>query len=108
MKMITPYDELVTQMAWAESFSAFAVYGIGALEVLGVIGMNLPFLLRKYKKLVPLAAGGLALTMLGAVVTHAVRGENVIAPIVLFVLASFVTYVRFELIKKNDFQTSTH
>ena len=101
MKMITPYEELVKQMPWAESFSPMLVILIGALEVLGVIGMNLPFLLKKYKQLVPLAAGGLALTMFGAVVTLLIRGEDFIPPLVILFIALIVTYSRRGLLKAD-------
>lgn len=104
MKTITPYEELVAQMPWAENVSPFVVTLIGVLEVLGVIGMNLPFLLKKYKKLVPIAAGGLALTMLGAVVTHLLLGENFAAALVLLAIAGFVTYSRSGLLKENNFR----
>lgn len=99
MKMVTPYEELVQQMTWAESVSPSIVVLIGLLEVLGVLGMNLPFLLKKFKKLVPVAAGGLVLTMLGAVLTHVMLGENFVAALILMVMAAFVTYSRLHLLK---------
>jgi len=99
MKIMTPYEEIAAQMAWAQNVSSSIVFLIGLLEIFGVIGMNLPYLLKKYKKLVPIAAGGLALTMLGAVLTHAIIGENIIAALVLLVIASFVTYSRLNLLK---------
>ena len=105
MKVITPYEELVTQMTWAKSVAPFMVVLIGILEVLGVIGMNLPFIIKKYKQLVPIAAGGLTLTMLGAVVTHILIGDSFGPPLFLLVLAGFVTFSRFELIRKNALQT---
>ena len=105
MKVITPYEELIAQMPWAEDLSPTIVMLIGVLEVLGVIGMNLPFILKKYMKLVPIAAGGLALTMLVAVLTHLLRGESFIVPLVIFAIASFVTYSRAQLLKVNEIQT---
>ena len=101
MKMMTPYEELAAQMPWANSFSPMMVIIIGLLEVLGVIGMNLPFLIKRYKNLVPLASGGLALTMLGAVATHITLGENFVPPLVLLLLAVYVTYSRKELFKSK-------
>ncbi len=102
MKLTTPYEDLVAQMSWAGYTPPFIVILIGLLEILGVIGMNLPFLLKKYKQLVPISAGGLALTMLGAIITHLLIGENIIAALVLFVIASIVTYSRLELLKSNN------
>lgn len=106
MKVITPYEELITEMSWAKSFTPLLVTIIGVLEVLGVIGMNLPFIIKKYKPLVPVAAGGLALTMLGAFATHVLLGENFISTLVLLALACFVTFSRFDLIRQNEVQLS--
>jgi len=108
MKLLTPYEELASQMSWAEHVSPFIAILIGLIEVLGALGMNLPFLIKKYKKLVPIAAAGLALTMLGAVVTNILLDENFIAALVLFVIASVVSYSRMPLFKKEVLQTTSH
>lgn len=107
MKVITPYEELINQMAWTKSVSPSIVVLIGTLEVLGVIGMNLPFIIKKYKQLVPIAAGGLTLTMLGAVITHLQIGDSFGPPLFLLAIAGLVTYLRFELIRKNELQETT-
>ena len=99
MKIMTPYEEIAAQMTWAQNVSSSIVILIGVLEVLGVVGMNLPYLLKKYKKLIPIAAGGLALTMFGAVLTHMFIGENFIAALLLLAIASYVTYSRLHLLK---------
>ena len=103
MKLMTPYEEAVIHPngAWMGDFSAMQITIIGTLEILGVIGLNLPFLLKKFKKLVPIAAAGLALTMAGAVITHIGRGENFIPPLVILTMALFVTYSRKELLKED-------
>jgi uncharacterized membrane protein YphA (DoxX/SURF4 family) len=98
MKLTQPKEKLAASgMAWTEDFSAGAIKGIGALEVLGAIGLILPAALDVLPVLVPLAATGLALTMIGAIVVHARRGEwQAIAPgAVLFVLSAFVAWGRF-------------
>jgi len=102
MKIMTPYEELASQMSWAENVSPFIVILIGLLEVLGVLGMNLPFLIKKYMRLVPIAAGGLSLTMFGAVLTHLVIGETIMAALVLLIIGSFVTYSRRSLLKPQS------
>ena len=101
MKLMTPYEELVKDpnMAWAGDFSAMQITIIGTLEILGVIGLNLPFLLKRFKQLVPIAAAGLALTMAGAVMTHIGRGENFVPPLVLLAMALFVIYSRKDMLK---------
>lgn len=62
-------------MAWTEDFSAGAIKVIGAVEVLGAVGLVVPLLTGIAPVLTPLAAAGLALVMGGAVVTHVRRKE---------------------------------
>jgi uncharacterized membrane protein YphA (DoxX/SURF4 family) len=98
MKLSQPKEKLAASgMAWTEDFSAGAIKGIGAAEVLGAIGLILPAALDVLPVLVPLAATGLALTMIGAVVVHARRGETqAIAPsAILLVLSVVVAWGRF-------------
>ena len=98
MKLTQPKKKLADSgMGWAEDFSDGAVKGIGALEVLGAAGLILPAALDIVPVLVPIAATGLALLMLGAAVTHARRKEstNIVVNIVLLALAAFVAWGRF-------------
>ncbi|VAW30924.1 hypothetical protein MNBD_CHLOROFLEXI01-3814 [hydrothermal vent metagenome] len=86
-------------MAWAEDFSQNAIRGIGAVEVLGAIGLILPWALVILPTLTGIAAIGLVLTMIGAAVTHFRRGETQMAmpSIVLGLLSAFVAYGRLFL-----------
>lgn len=88
MKLMTPYADMIAEpaMAWANDFSANQVKGIGLLEILGVIGLVLPLLLKKYHKLVPISALALAALMVGAIVTHIGRDEPVYMNITILVL----------------------
>ena len=98
MKLAQPKKKIVDSgMGWAEDFSDGAVKGIGALEVLGALGLILPAVFDVATVLVPIAATGLALIMLGAAVTHARRKENqmIVINVVLLVLAAFVAWGRF-------------
>jgi uncharacterized membrane protein YphA (DoxX/SURF4 family) len=93
-----PREKLKERMAWVEDFSDAQVRTIGGLEVLGAIGVVVPGILKVVPILVPLAATGLALTMIGAIVVHARRGEikdSLVANLVLLVLAVFVAWGRF-------------
>jgi len=99
MKLITPYEELAKAMPWVGDFSAIQVKIIGSLELLGVIGLNLPFILKKFTKLVPIAGAGIVMLFVGAIVTHIGREENFIPPLVLLVMALFITYSRKDLLK---------
>ena len=98
IKVIQSKEKLAGMgMGWASDFPAGGVKAIGALEVLGAIGLILPALLGIATVLVPFAALGLGLTMIGAIVVHLRRGENsaIGAPIVLLLLSAFVLWGRF-------------
>jgi uncharacterized membrane protein len=99
LKITQPREKLAVQMGWVEDFGPTTVKLIGTLEVLGAIGLILPLLTGILPWLTPLAALGLALTMLGAMVTHFRRHEyaNLVPNLVLLVLAVFVAYGRFAL-----------
>jgi uncharacterized membrane protein len=83
-------------MAWVEDFSQGTVRLIGALEVLGALGLVLPALTGVLPWLTPLAALGLVLLMAGAVYTHLRReeGSAVVPPAVLLLLAALVAVGR--------------
>jgi uncharacterized membrane protein YphA (DoxX/SURF4 family) len=84
-------------MGWAEDVSDGQFRTVGLLEVLGAIGLIVPAALGVAPLLTPLAAVGLAMTMVGAIVTHLRLGEtNRIAPaVVLLVLALVVAVASF-------------
>jgi uncharacterized membrane protein YphA (DoxX/SURF4 family) len=96
-KLSQPKEKLVKNMAWVEDFSQPTVRIIGALEVLGAIGIVVPALTGIVPSLTPLAALGLVLTMIGAALTHLRRSEYsvITVPAVLLILAAFVAYGRF-------------
>jgi len=97
MKLSQPREKIAASMGWAEDFSAGTIKMIGAFEVLGAIGLILPALVGVAPVLVPLAAVGLAVIMVGAIVTHLRRKETqpVLVNVVLLALAVFVAVGRF-------------
>ena len=60
---------------WVEDFSAGSIKAIGALEILAAVGLILPAVLDIAPVLVPLAALGLVLIMVGAAITRIRRHE---------------------------------
>jgi len=99
-KLATPYAKLIEnpRMAWAGDFSGPQVKLIGAVEVLGALGLVLPWLLDVVPVLTPVAAVGLAIVMLGALAAHARRGELKQAlPVnaALFAVAVVIAAIRF-------------
>ena len=96
MKQVVPKDKLVTAgQGWAEDFSPTTIRLIGLAEILGAIGLVLPAALHIAPVLVPLAAVGLALVMVGAAAVHARRKEMpMVVNAVLLVLAVVVVWGR--------------
>ena len=82
---------------WVEDFSAGSVKAIGALEVLAAVGLVLPAATDIAPVLVPLAALGLVLIMVGAVITRLRRHEPkvMVADLAYLALAGFVVWGRF-------------
>lgn len=99
MKLATPREKLLENpnMGWTADFSDAGVKGIGAVEILGALGLILPWALDIAPVLTPLAATGLAVIQIGAIIVHARRKETKALPmnVVLLVLAAFVAIGRF-------------
>lgn len=98
MKLTQPKEKLATSgLAWTEDFSLGQVKAIGAVEVLGALGLILPAATGIATFLTPLAATGLALTMVGAAISHLRLGEHsaIAVNVVLGGLAAFVAVMRF-------------
>ena len=92
MKLVLPLE----QMAGPVAFPLWLLRFIGICEVLGGLGLILPCAFRIRKGLTPLAACGLVLIMIGAIVVTLIGGLIVPAVISLVVglLAAFVAYGR--------------
>jgi len=96
MKLTQPKEKLAASgMAWTEDFGAGTIKLIGLLEVLAAIGLILPAALDIAPVFVPLAAAGLVVVMIGAIVVHVRRKEPVIPQALLLVLAAVVVWGRF-------------
>ena len=88
MKLVTPADVLAAQSHMSGEFLKF----IGICETLGALGLVLPGIFRIQQRLTPLAAAGLVIIMIGAVVTTLVQGQGAAAviPAVVGLLAAYV------------------
>ena len=98
MKLMQPKEKLVASgWGWVEDFGDGAVKTIGALEILAGVGLILPAVLDIAPVLVPLAATGLVLLMIGAAITHYRRKEtqSIVVNLVLLAVAAFVVWGRF-------------
>src|ERR1700756_4387590 len=97
VKLLVPKEKRVNfGQGWAQDFSATSIRLIGVAEVLGATGLILPAVTHIAPILVPLAAIGLVLVMVGAAVVHARRKEtmNIAVNVVLLALAVFVAWGR--------------
>ena len=96
LKIVLPKERLVARMGWVENVSQPVVRLIGVVEILGAMGLILPSLTGIMPWLTPLAAAGLALTMVGASSTHYRRNElsRIGLTAVLLVMTLFVAVGR--------------
>jgi len=100
MKLVLPLEKLAGPVAVPGLFLRF----IGVCELLGAVGLILPGLLRIRPGLTPLAAAGLLIIMIGAIVITLMVGQIVAALIslVVGVLAAFVAYGRWRVAPHHD------
>ena len=98
MKITGKREQMIERMPWVADFPQGQIKAIGAIEVLGALGLILPAVTGIAPILVPLAATGLAITMVLAAIMHLRRGDGfgaVVPNTVLFALAVFVAWGRF-------------
>ncbi|MAO79558.1 DoxX family protein [uncultured Nocardioides sp.] len=96
-KATQPMAKLAEDMSFVNDASEAQVRAIGVVEILGALGLILPAATGVAVVLTPLAAAGLAITMVGAAVVHARRKEfpNIAVNVVLGGLALLVAILRF-------------
>ena len=98
-KLFIPREKLAKAPGggWVLDFSAGFVKALGAVEILGAVGLILPALLDIAPVLVPLAALGLAWIMTGAAVVEFRRREfkHALLNLTYLALLSFVAWGRF-------------
>ena len=97
LKATQPIERLAKNMKWVNGTPTWAVRLLGIAEILGGIGLILPIITGILPWLTPLAAVGLGLIMVGAIILHGRRGEypNLGGTVVILLLALFVVYGRF-------------
>jgi uncharacterized membrane protein len=98
MKSTQPKEKLEKQFPWTPDFSIDTVRFIGLSELLGAIGLIIPWLTGIAPILTPISAVGICLIMVLATnIVHMKKREykEIAANIVIFLLAAFVAYGRF-------------
>ncbi|HEY7322398.1 MAG TPA: DoxX family protein [Candidatus Binatia bacterium] len=92
-KLVMSVEEMTKQIALPGLFLRF----IAVCEILGALGLVLPWLLRIRPGLTSLAAAGLLIIMIGATALTLMTGDVVTAllPLVVGLLCAFVAYGRW-------------
>ena len=98
VKLVRSREELAASgMAVLADFGPGTVKAIGVLEILAAVGLILPAALGLAPVVVPMAAAGLVLLMVGAAIAHLRRAEAhaVAVNLTLLALAVVVAWGRF-------------
>ncbi|SPM37222.1 hypothetical protein MRAB57_5065 [Mycobacterium rhizamassiliense] len=98
LKVIRPREQLVAtgRLDWMKDRSDAAVKAVGAVEILGALGVILPEATGIARILIPIAAVGLVIVQIGALRVHLSRNERQPLPVnvILLLLAAFVAIGR--------------
>ena len=107
MKSSQPIIDLSQAVPWAAEVPAVLVRLIGLSELLGGIGLILPSLLRIKPILTPIAAIGILIIMVFALLYHISKGETDVIGIniVLGLIAAFIAWGR---LKKAPIHSTTN
>ncbi len=93
-KVFTPIEELASQLAWVTSVPVWVVRLAAVSELFAVLALITIPLIKRYPFLIPLAAAGLTLIMIGSLFVLVPRGEPIIFNLVLGGVAAFVAWGR--------------
>ncbi len=100
-KLFIPYAKLskAPGAGWVNDFSVGFVKLLGAIEIVGAVGLILPAVVDVAPVLVPIAATGLAIIMVGAATVSLRRHEpkHALLNVAYLALAVFVAVGRFGL-----------
>ena len=99
LKIVRPREQLVASgnLDWMKDSSDAGVKAVGLVEILGALGVILPWLTGIAPILTPIAAIGLVVVQIGALRVHLVRHERQPCPanVLLLLLAAFTAVGRF-------------
>ena len=101
-KVFTPIEELASRMDWVTSVPVWMVRLAAVSELSAVLALIAIPLIKRYTILVPLAAAGLTLIMIGSLFVHVPRGEPFIFNLVIGGVAAFVAWGRSKLMPVGE------
>lgn len=98
----TSTPEALAEMGWhwATTLPVWFILFVGVAEILGAVGIILPAATRILPWLTPLAAVGMVVVQVAAIILHGVRGETtgtIILNLILLVAALFVIFGRTKI-----------
>ena len=96
-KVFTPIEELASQMVWINFVPIWMVKLAAVSELFAVLALITIPLIKRYTFLVPLAAIGLTLIMIGSLFVLVPLGESIIFNLVIGGLAAFVAWGRWKV-----------
>jgi len=100
LKVVRPHERLVASgnFDWMKQTSDASVKAVGLVEILGALGVILPWLTGIAPILTPIAALGLVVVQICALRVHLARDERRPLPanVILLLLAAFVAVGRFQ------------
>ena len=96
-KLIKTKGQLTEMGMLKPGDSVAPVRFIGTMEILGSVGLILPWLLQIMPVLTPVAAVGFCIIMVGAVAVHASKKDFKVMPLLvtLFAFSALVAWYRF-------------
>lgn len=99
VKLTQSLEQLVKiGMNWTSDYSVLQVRAIGTLEVIAGVGIILPLLTGFAPIFSPLAATGLVIVMIGAVMVHRRLQEKAIPAIVLGLMSAITAVLGYILV----------
>ena len=75
LKLFMPIDKIQKRVSWANDYPPSRIQLFGLLEVMGALGLTLPYQLDFFPILTPMAATALAMVMAGSAMVHLKRDE---------------------------------
>ncbi|MEJ1242054.1 DoxX family protein [Chryseolinea sp. T2] len=96
MKLFTPTSHLAQMWSWAGEVSDALVKFTGIVDLTGALGLILPGIFNIKSRLTAIAALGVVLLMICAIIFHVARGEasSIGVNIVFLALASVIWWYR--------------
>jgi hypothetical protein len=94
-KLATPHAKVAEKMRWAATWPPGRVKLLSLAEVLGAVGLIVPWATGVVPVLTPIAACCLLVLMLGAVKTHLDLEEPFLPPAILSAFALLIALGRF-------------